>query len=111
MEVEASRCRRSRLCDLQAKCLAAACLQIIDTDFAFRPKSYATHVKQQLETQLQAAAAQAGMKPTLKCGAFEILKIITDSLKMLKEVTGKENLVLAAARRTGILAWRPDLKA
>ena len=88
-----------------------ACLQITDTDFAFRLKAFATEAKLQMRTQLQASSLQAGMESGLRCGAFEILKIITDSVKLLKEATVKENLVLAAGRRNGILAWRPDMKA
>jgi hypothetical protein len=88
-----------------------ACLQIIDTDLAFMLKSFATQVKHEVKTQVQAAAVQAGVEATLKCGAFEILQIIQKSVQMLRGTMVQEHLVLAAARRNGILAWRPDLKA
>ena len=86
------------------------CLQITDTDFAFRLKSFANQVKQDVKLQLAAAATQAGLEQTLKCNAFAILKIIQESVKMLRDITVKENLVLAAGRRNGILAWRPNMK-
>ena len=87
-----------------------AVLQITDTDFAFLMKCYAEEVKKEARVQLEAVAAQANKEVTLKCGAFEILQIIAGSLKMLKEVPLKENLVLAAGRRNGILTWRPVSK-
>jgi len=89
----------------------AACLQITATDFAYRLKSFATQAKQELKNQMQAAVVQAGVEATLKCAAFEILQIIQKSVQMLRETTVQENLVLAAARRNCILAWRPDMKA
>ena len=88
-----------------------AVLQITDTDFAFLMKSYAEEVKREVRVQMEAVAAQAKKEVSLKCGAFEIMQIIAGSLNRLKETTLKKNVVLAAARRNGILAYRPDMKA
>ena len=89
-----------------------AVLQITDTDFAHRVKAYSEQAKNDLRVMMQAAAAQSGSDTCdLKCGAYAILKVIAQSVKMLKETTVKENLVLAAGRRNAILAYRPDLKA
>ena len=88
-----------------------AVLQITDTDFAFLMKKYADEVKRDVRMQMEAVAAQANKETTLKCGAFEILQIIAGSLKKMKETTMQKNLLLAAARRNGILACRPDMKA
>ncbi len=85
-------------------------LQLTDTDFARRLKAFAMHEKDLLKQEMKAAAAKAGVGAcTFRCGAYEILRIIKRSLQRLEEVTVKENLVLAAARRNGMLAWRPDL--
>jgi hypothetical protein len=85
-------------------------LQITDTDFAFLMKSYAEEVKRDVRVQLEAVAAQANKEVSLRCGALEIMQIIAGSLKKLKEKTMQKNVVLAAARRNGILAYRPDMK-
>ena len=88
-----------------------AVLQITDTDMAVLVKSYAEEVKREVRVQMEAVAAQAKKEVSLKCGAFEIMQIIAGALKKLKETTLKKNVVLAAARRNGILAYRPDMKA
>jgi hypothetical protein len=85
-----------------------ACLQITDTDFAFRMKALAKSAMERLRLELRATAAKAGVKPKLKCGAYEILRLIKESADQLQEISRKENLVLAAARRNGFLAYRPD---
>jgi hypothetical protein len=85
-----------------------ACLQITDTDFAFRLKALAKSSMENLRLELRAVAAKAGVKPKLKCGAYEILRLIKESADKLREISTKENLVLAAARRNGFLAYRPD---
>ena len=84
-------------------------LQLTDTDFAHRLKAFSKHEKAQLRQELQAASAKAGVPCSLKCGPFELLKVISASLKRLEQVTLEENLVLAAARRNGMLAWRPSV--
>ena len=48
--------------------------------------------------------------PTLKCGPYEVLKVIHDALKQLKARTLKENLVMKACLRNGLLAWRPNME-
>jgi hypothetical protein len=88
-----------------------AALQITDTDFAYPLKAYAKSAKEELKQQLKAAAAKAGLKPILKCGAFEILSIIKKSVDQLEVRCRKDNLVLAAGRRNGMLAYRPDFEA
>jgi len=60
--------------------------------------------------QLQAAALKAGQSPSLKCGPYELMKVIHDALKALKAKTLEEDLVMKAALRNGILAWRPCQK-
>jgi len=85
-----------------------AALQITDTDFAYPLKAYAKAAKETLKQELKAAAAKAGLQPVLKCGAFEILSIIKKSVDQLEVRCRKDNLVLAAARRNGMLAYRPD---
>jgi hypothetical protein len=86
-------------------------LQITDTDFSYRLKSFALEAKRSMRKQLESKALKDGVDVTLKCGCYEILKIIVDSLSELKRVCDAERLVLSAARRNGLLAWRPDMKA
>ena len=88
-----------------------AALQITDTDFAYPLKAYAKSAKEELKQQLKAVAAKAGLPPILKCGAFEILSIIKKSVDQLAVRCRKDNLVLAAARRNGMLAYRRDFEA
>ena len=87
-----------------------AVLQITDTDQAYLMKCYAEEVKREVRLELEAVAAQAHKEVSLKCGAFEIMQIIAGALKKLKDTTIQKNVVLAAARRNGILAYRPDMK-
>ncbi len=86
-------------------------MQLTDTDFAYRLKAFAAHEKDLLKLEMKAAAAKAEVEATFRCGAYEILRIVKNSLQRLEQVTVRENLVLAAARRNGMLAWRPDLTA
>ena len=86
-----------------------AALQVTDTDFAYLLKCIANEEKRNLKFEMQAAALKCDESPTLKCGAYELLKVIHDSLKRLKARTLKENLVMKACLRNGLLAWRQTL--
>jgi len=72
-------------------------------------KAFANDAKRLIRRELQAKAAQEGVEVRFHCGPYEILRIVKESVDRLKQVTMEENLVLAAARRNGMLAWRPNL--
>ena len=86
-------------------------LQLTDTDFAFRMKAFAKESKEILLDEMKAKARKAGCAVTLKAGPYELLRIVQECLCKMEAITKKEDLVLAAARRNGLLAWRPDLNS
>ena len=68
-----------------------AALQITDTDFAFRLKSFAKNAKASIMDELKAKARQEGCAVHLKCGPYEVLRIVQDSLQKLEAATQREN--------------------
>ena len=94
-------------CYVQGHCTPL--VQITDTDFSFSFKAGAKTVQSAERQEQRAAAKLLGVKPQFKCGARQILKICSKSQALQVERQRDRPWILAAARRNGWLAWRPNL--
>jgi hypothetical protein len=54
-------------------------------------------------------AGQTGKRAEFKCGPYELLRVVQAGQKAVEEANQSQQLVLRAARRNGLLAWRPSL--
>ena len=90
----------------------ASCLQITDTDFAYRVKCSAEQCGRELKREQRAAALQSaeGEHHLETWGSRELLEVVHRSLTMLQAVETSENLTMKSAARNGFLAWRPCMK-
>ena len=85
-------------------------LQITDTDFAAPFKASARRAKDDLRSLLKKRAREEGVKEAFVTGNREMLLILQRSLKEMREKNAAEKTVLKAARRNGLLAYRPQAK-
>ena len=85
-------------------------LQLTDTDFARQLKAISEEIKDEVRQELKLKALQEKVPASYKCFAYEVLKILQGSLKKLQVQTDKDLSVLKAARRNGMLAYRPDFE-
>ena len=87
-----------------------AVLQVTDTDVARPLKVAANQEKMKLRREMSELARRHGTRATFKCGAYEQLRIVCAALEKLEEANAASSTLLAAMRRNGYLALRPDLK-
>ena len=85
-------------------------LQLTDTDFARQLKAISEEVKDEVRQELKLKAMQAKVPASYKCFAYEVLKILKLSLDRLEAKMEKDQSVLKAARRNGMLSYRPDFE-
>ena len=87
-------------------------VQITDTDFSYRLKSFAAQCGRELKREQEAAAVQSkeGAIEMQNWGCRELIDVVHRSLTKLKEVERAENLTLKSAARNGFLAWRPNME-
>ena len=85
-------------------------LQLTDTDFARQLKAISQEVKDEIRQELKLKAIQEKVPASYTCFAYEVLKILKMSLDRLKVKMDKDQLVLKAARRNGMLSYRPDFE-
>ena len=81
-------------------------LQLTDTDFAFLFKSNLTKAKANLQQELKATASRKGERASMKCGLYEMMRLLQESFQATKQQAAERNLVLAGLRRNGMLAYR-----
>ena len=85
-------------------------LQLTDTDIAFLMKAYSQTAKEKVACDMKALAREAGVRASFEFGTYDILKVIQEANTMLEKKVKESNLVLAAFRRNGMLAYRPCFK-
>ena len=76
-------------------------LQLTDTDFAYLFKSNLAKAKAKLQQELKAAASRKGTRASMKCGLYEMMRLLQESFQATKEQAAERNLVLAGLRRNG----------
>ena len=81
-------------------------LQLTDTDFAFLFKSNLTKAKTNLQQELKATASRKGQRANVKCGLYEMMRLLQEAFQATKKQAAERNLVLAGLRRNGMLAYR-----
>ena len=84
-------------------------LQITDTDLARLLKVYAVEAKEEIRADLHSKAKLLGHRTDFELGTYECIKVVCEALKKLKATVADTDLVLAAAVRNGLLAYRPNL--
>ena len=83
-------------------------LQITDTDQAAYFKAACRRAKDELYHLKKKKAAAAGCRETVDSSPAEVLAIVQAGLHQLRDSNARSNQILAAARRNGLLCWRPD---
>ena len=86
-------------------------LQPTDTDVAFPLKAAATSCKHELRRELQEKARTYGVKATLHCGPYDMLRIGHESCEYLENHNLETNVRVASLRRNGSMVGRPNIKA
>ena len=69
------------ICEIEAKMTAA--LQVTDTDESFRLKAHQRKHEKALRKELMRLAELEGTRPVFKCGVYEVLRLLVDSLKTM----------------------------
>ena len=87
-----------------------AVVQVTDTDVAFSLKAAANEAKLKLRREMSELARRNDTRATFKCGPYEQLRIECEALDKLEEDNVETTNLLAAMRRNGSLALRPDLE-
>ena len=82
-------------------------MQIVDTDLAAPFKAACRRSKDELRTMLKRKALQEEVRAPFKMGYLEILAVIQAGLKHLAAMNAEHKTILKAARRNGLLAYRP----
>jgi len=84
-------------------------LQLTDTDIAFILKRVADQTKAQISRELRARALVDGEKAVLDNLSLEnIMRIAQEAHAGVEAKNAELNLILAGARRNGMLSYRPD---
>ena len=86
-----------------------SCLQLTDTDLAFPLKAAASRSKDRVKREMRDQASMEGQSASFRCGPYEVLRISYEAHVHMVELNAKENTVLRALRRNGMLSYRPSL--
>jgi hypothetical protein len=85
-----------------------ATLQVTDTDVSRKLKAIVRKRLDEHRMRGQHELHEKGLRETWSAGLFEIIESITNAQDELVATNESEEWVLAAFRRNGWLAWRPD---
>jgi hypothetical protein len=86
-----------------------ACLQVTDTDVAYRLKARMRDHWQQLKAGLKKKAKEQETRAQFKTGAFEMLQVVKAAHDDMVKVNFETGFLLQAMRRNFLLSWRPSL--
>jgi hypothetical protein len=86
-----------------------AAMQVTDTDVAMRLKAKASQVQERIRVELIKLAEAEGTRPIFRCGVYEIMRTLVESIEELVVDMAPGQDLLAAMRRNGWLAVRPSL--
>jgi hypothetical protein len=86
-----------------------SCLQLTDTDLAFPLKAAARRAKDRLKREMRDQASMQDQSASFRCGPYEVLRISYEAHVHMVELNAKENTVVRALRRNGMLSYRPSL--
>jgi hypothetical protein len=64
---------------------------------------------EKLRLEMKQAAAASGTRAQFKCGPYELLRVVQAGQQSLEKQNLEHQTVLRAARRNGLLSWRPSL--
>ncbi len=87
----------------------AAVLQVTDTDAAFRCKAKLNRSLERLRCELLDLAALEKTRPVFKCGYYEILRVVVESIEQITYDAQKDMTLKKAFVRNGWLALRPKV--
>ena len=85
-----------------------AVIQPTDTDVAFSFKAFCTREQMALKRELRDNAIAENTACVLKCGPYEVLRIVHNAFLRLEQQNAEKGNLLACLRRNGFLAYRPD---
>ena len=85
-----------------------AVIQPTDTDVAFPFKAGCTREGNRIKREMRDIAREANTACVLKCGPYEVLRIVHKAFMEMQEVNLREQNLLKCFRRNGFLAYRPD---
>ena len=85
-------------------------LQLTDTDFAFLAKNAAEWKKREMTKKMRERAQLKGEIPDYHMGHEEILEIVNAAHERMETDNAAKDIVVKAARRNGMLVFRPDWK-
>ena len=80
--------------------------QLTDTDFSYLFKQNLAKAKTNLQQELKATASRKGERANMKCGLYEMMRLLQEAFQATEEQAAERNLVLAGLRRNGMLAYR-----
>ena len=103
---EAMRVAQSVPCWIAGKMTAA--LQLVDTDLAHRIKNFARAIQDSIRRDLRNKAESENTPVILKCGIYEIAKIVFESHVKLSAYCDETEVILHGLRRNCLLSKRPD---
>ncbi len=88
-----------------------AIVQVTDTDVSFRMKAKSRSAHETLRRELMKLAGAEDCMAIFRCGSYEVLRTLVESIEALRDemIVGED--LLAAMRRNGWLAWRPNLSS
>ena len=86
-----------------------AAVQVTDTDVAMRLKARSREAHDKMRLELLKLAEAEGTRAVFKMTVYEVLRVLLESIESLRVTFFEENTLLAAARRNGWLAYRPNL--
>ena len=84
-------------------------LQLADTDFTFPFKAALRRAHERLLSVLKLRSKAAGTSEHLKYSAEDLLTVLQEGMKDVRDLNAQNNLTLAGLRRNGFLAYRPSL--
>ena len=93
--------------EIEAKMTAK--LQVTDTDESFRIKSCQKRMEKELRKELMRAAQLEETRAVIKCGTYEVLKLLASTLQETFAVFEKEDTLKKAMVRNLWTVLRPNL--
>ena len=93
--------------EIEAKMTAA--LQVTDTDEAFRLKSIQRRKEKGLRKELMRLAEFEDTRPIFKCGVYEVLKLLVESIETLFDQFAEEETLKKAMVRNLWTVLRPNI--